>query len=44
MRQEGIYNEEQHVDDELEQKVQNRYTDWKTYLRTIDHYLSSKKY
>ncbi|WP_404469638.1 hypothetical protein [Sutcliffiella horikoshii] len=44
MRQDGIYNEEQQIDSVLEQKVQNRYKDWKTYLKTIDHYLSSTKY
>ncbi|WP_223702169.1 hypothetical protein [Sutcliffiella deserti] len=44
MRQNGIYNEENQMDSTLEQKVQERYKDWKTYLKTINHYLASKKY
>ncbi|ALC91524.1 hypothetical protein AM500_18340 [Bacillus sp. FJAT-18017] len=42
MCREGIYNEEKHVDEILEQKVHQKYRDWKTYLKTIEHYQSSK--
>ncbi|RFU61261.1 hypothetical protein [Peribacillus glennii] len=44
MSREGIYNEEKQIDPILERKIQERYQDWKTYVKTIDHYLSSKKY
>ncbi|MGP4060371.1 hypothetical protein [Halobacillus sp. H74] len=44
MRRNGIYNEEKQIDYILEQKIQERYDDWKTYLKTIEHYLSSKNY
>ncbi|MDQ0257843.1 hypothetical protein J2S74_005306 [Evansella vedderi] len=44
MRSEGIYNEEKLIDTVLEGKIQERYKDWKTYVKTIEHYLSSKNY
>ncbi|MFE7062035.1 hypothetical protein ACFVAD_07770 [Sutcliffiella sp. NPDC057660] len=44
MRRNGIYNEESQIDARLEQKVQEHYKDWKTYIKTIDHYLSSRNY
>lgn len=44
MRREGIYNEEKTIDSELERKIQERYKDWETYVRTIKYYFSSKKY
>jgi hypothetical protein len=44
MRREGIYNEESCIDPALEGKLQNRYKDWKTYKKTIEHFLSSKNY
>ncbi|WP_147532292.1 hypothetical protein [Bacillus marasmi] len=44
MRRAGIYNEEKQIDDVLERKIQERYKDWETYVRTIKYYLSSKKY
>lgn len=44
MRRNGIYNDETQIDSILERKIQERYDDWKTYVKTIDHYLSSKKY
>ncbi|MDM5291697.1 hypothetical protein QUF81_00065 [Peribacillus simplex] len=44
MRGDGIYNEEKRIDLILEQKIQERYQDWKTYVKTIEHYLSSKYY
>ncbi|MBM7620036.1 hypothetical protein JOC95_001888 [Bacillus tianshenii] len=44
MRRDGIYNEESQIDARLEQKVQERYKDWKTYIKTINHYLSSRNY
>ncbi|WHY72873.1 hypothetical protein [Fictibacillus enclensis] len=44
MRRNGIYVEEQQIDFSLKQRVQDSYRDWKTYLKTIDHYLSSKNY
>lgn len=44
MRRDGIYNEETQIDFALEQRIQERYKDWKTYIRTIEYYLSSKKY
>ncbi|MFD2215298.1 hypothetical protein [Metabacillus endolithicus] len=44
MRREGIYNEEKQIDLVLEKKVQERYKDWKTYIKTIEHYLYSKNY
>ena len=44
MRRNGIYNDEKQIDSILERKIQERYGDWKTYARTIEHYLSSKKY
>ncbi|ASF40964.1 hypothetical protein CEH05_18100 [Halobacillus halophilus] len=44
MRRDGIYNEEKHIDNILEKKIHEHYRDWKTYLKTIEHYLSSKNY
>jgi hypothetical protein len=44
MRREGIYNEEKLIESVLEGKIQERYKDWKTYVKTIEHYLSSKNY
>lgn len=44
MRRIGIYKEENHIDFILEQKIQERYQDWKTYVKTIEHYLSSKNF
>lgn len=44
LRRAGIYNDEKQIDSVLKQKVQERYKDWKTYVTTIEHYLSSKKY
>ncbi|WP_416150223.1 hypothetical protein ACM26V_04340 [Salipaludibacillus sp. HK11] len=44
MRREKIYNEEKQIDSLLERKIQERYQDWKTYRKTIEHYLSSKNY
>lgn len=44
MRRKGIYNEEKHIDSTLKAKIQESYGDWKTYIKTIEHYLSSKKY
>ncbi|QIZ08468.1 hypothetical protein HFZ78_18585 [Priestia megaterium] len=44
MRRIGIYKDENHIDSILEQKIQERYQDWKTYVKTIEHYLSSKNY
>ena len=44
MRRNGIYNEEEQIDQLLERKIQERYKDWQTYLKTIEHYLSSKNY
>ncbi|QWC23584.1 hypothetical protein KJK41_04260 [Bacillus haikouensis] len=44
MRRERIYNEESSIDAALERKLQGRYKDWKTYKKTIEHFLSSKKY
>ncbi|OYD56731.1 hypothetical protein CGZ90_17125 [Fictibacillus aquaticus] len=44
MRKNKIYNEEKYIDSYLEQKIQNRYKDWKTYLKTVSHYLVYKDY
>jgi hypothetical protein len=44
IRREGIYNEEKQIDSSLERKLQERYKDWKTYKRTIEHLLTSKDY
>lgn len=44
MRREGIYNKEKQFDSILEYKIQERYKDWKTYKKTVEHYLSSKNY
>lgn len=44
MRRDGIYNEETQINLALEQRIQERYKDWKTYIRTIEYYLSSKVY
>jgi hypothetical protein len=42
MRRDGIYNNEKHIDSELKRKVQERYSDWKTYIRTIEYFIASK--
>lgn len=44
MRRAGIYNEEKQVDTNLEKKIQARYGDWVTYVKTIHHYLYSKQF
>ncbi|GAE27298.1 hypothetical protein JCM9140_3430 [Halalkalibacter wakoensis JCM 9140] len=44
MRREGIYNEEKLIDSVLEGEIQERYRDWKTYVKTIEHYLPSKNW
>ncbi|MEH7235898.1 hypothetical protein [Bacillus sp. JJ1562] len=44
MRRHGIYNEELQMDSTLEAKIRGRYRDWKTYVKTVEHYLSSKNY
>lgn len=38
MRKNGIYNEEEIIDSVLKNKIQQRYKDWKTYVKTIEHY------
>ncbi|WP_275950937.1 hypothetical protein [Cytobacillus citreus] len=35
---------QKHVLKKGERKVQEHYRDWKTYLKTIERYLSSKNY
>jgi hypothetical protein len=42
MRRLGIYNEEAQIDSTLEAKIKGQYKDWKTYVKTIEHYLSFK--
>ncbi|MCI1592991.1 hypothetical protein [Heyndrickxia oleronia] len=42
MRRLGIYNDEQQIDSTLEAKIKEQYKDWKTYVKTIEHYLSFK--
>ncbi|MFF2445532.1 hypothetical protein ACFVSW_00415 [Neobacillus sp. NPDC058068] len=42
MRRLGIYKEEKQIDSILVGKIQGQYKDWKTYVKTIEHYLSSK--
>ncbi|MBM7662789.1 hypothetical protein JOC85_003600 [Bacillus mesophilus] len=44
MRRDGIYNEEKQIKSFLDNKIQERYKDWKTYVRTIRFYLASKNY
>lgn len=44
MRRLGIYNEEQQIDSNLIGKIKDRYRDWKTYVKTIEHYLSFKNF
>jgi hypothetical protein len=44
MRSYGIYNEEKQIDSYLEGKIQDQYEDWRTYIRTIRHYLKYKEY
>jgi hypothetical protein len=43
MRRLGIYNEEKKIDSILVGKIQKQYKDWKTYVKTIEHYLNYKK-
>jgi hypothetical protein len=38
----GIYNEEKKIDSILVGKIQEQYKDWKTYVKTIEHYLNYK--
>jgi hypothetical protein len=40
MRRHGIYNEENQIDSTLVGKIQGRYKDWKTYVKTIEHYFN----
>ena len=42
MRRHGIYNEEKQIDSTLVGKIQVQYKDWKTYVKTIEHYLNYK--
>jgi hypothetical protein len=42
MRRHGIYNEENQIDSTLVGKIQEQYRDWKTYVKTIEHYLNYK--
>ncbi|RBP96130.1 hypothetical protein DFO70_102457 [Cytobacillus firmus] len=42
MRRHGIYNEENLIDDTLVGKIQEQYKEWKTYLKTVEHYLNYK--
>lgn len=42
MRRHSIYNEENQIDSTLAGKIQEQYKDWKTYLKTIEHYLDYK--
>jgi hypothetical protein len=42
MRRHGIYNEENQIDSTLVGKIQERYKDWTTYVKTIEHYLNYK--
>ncbi|MEH7110451.1 hypothetical protein [Bacillus sp. JJ1764] len=42
MRRLGIYNEENQIDSTLVRKIQEQYKDWKTYEKTIVHYLNYK--
>ncbi len=44
MRRNNIYNEEKQMDSNLERKIQEHYKDWKTYRKTIEHYLASKNF
>lgn len=44
MRRDGIYKKEKQIDPALRQRIQDSYKDWKTYIRTIEYYLSSKNY
>ncbi|MEZ7171780.1 hypothetical protein [Sporosarcina sp. OR05] len=44
MRRHGIYNGEKQINSILERKIKERYKDWKTYMKTIEHYLASKHY
>lgn len=42
MRSQGIYNEENLIDETLVGKIQEQYKDWKTYVKTVEHYLDYK--
>ncbi|MEQ6389217.1 hypothetical protein RZN22_07785 [Bacillaceae bacterium S4-13-58] len=44
MRREGIYNEEEQLDSTLEERIKERYKDWKHYKKAIEYYLSSQNY
>lgn len=43
MRRRGIYNEENQIDSTLTGKIQAQYKDWKTYVKTIEHYLNYQR-
>lgn len=42
MRHHGIYKEENQIDSTLVGKIQDQYKDWKTYVKTVEHYLNYK--
>ncbi|MCM3584988.1 hypothetical protein M3182_04405 [Mesobacillus maritimus] len=44
MRRRGIYKEENRIDPSLMGKIQAQYKDWKTYVKTIEHYLNYQRY
>ena len=44
MRRRGIYKEENRIDPSLVGKIQAQYKDWKTYVKTIEHYLNYQRY
>ncbi|MBU7592626.1 hypothetical protein [Metabacillus halosaccharovorans] len=44
MRRLGIFNNEKQIDSALVEKIQDRYKDWKTYVKTIEHYLAFISY
>jgi hypothetical protein len=44
MREKEIYNEEKELKSYLIEKIKEQYDDWKTYTKTIEHYLNYQKY
>jgi hypothetical protein len=42
MRRLGLYNEENQIDSNLIGNIQEQYKDWKTYVKTIEHYINYK--
>lgn len=42
MRRHGIYKEEDQIESTLVEKIQEQYKDWKTYVKTIEHYINYK--